>query len=58
MQRIRNVTDFADLVLKLHYDNVSHERIVEIVKERENYGQFSLEDVKKIISLHEEGEIP
>jgi hypothetical protein len=56
MRVIKNLSDFAELVLDLHYKNISPDRIVEIVKEKENY-DLSIDDVKKIVSWHEEGYI-
>ncbi len=45
-----------ELVLDLHYKNIIPERIVEIVGEEKNY-KLSIEEIKKIIFLHEDGHI-
>jgi hypothetical protein len=46
-----------ELVLRLHYENIIPERIVEIVREKMKY-KLSIEEIKKIISLDEEGIFP
>jgi hypothetical protein len=50
----KTLNDFVKLVLGLHYKGISPERIVEIVKEKENY-DLSINDVKRILSWHEKG---
>lgn len=55
MRTFRHLEDFADLVLKLHYKGKTPERIVEIVKQKEKY-QLPLDDIKRILSLHEKGD--
>jgi hypothetical protein len=54
MKGVKHLRDYANLVLDLHYGGKSPEEIVEIVKEKEDY-DLSIDRVKKIISLHEEG---
>jgi hypothetical protein len=57
LEFVWDIREVAELVLDLHYKNITPERIVEIVREKENY-KLSIEDIKNIISLHEEGDIP
>jgi hypothetical protein len=49
--------EVAELVLRLHYKNITPERIVEIVREKINC-KLSIEKIKEIISLDEKGIFP
>ncbi len=55
MKMNRNLGEFANLVLELHYENKPPERIIEIVKRQENY-ELSIANINEILSLHEKGD--